>query len=93
MKASLTKVKVKDNYLVHLTFLDGLEGDVDFSEYVGKGVFSKWLDYQHFRTAEIGAYGELVWDGELDFCPDSLYMKVSGQSPAEFFQKTTEQHA
>jgi hypothetical protein len=93
MKASLINVEVKENYLIHLTFSDGLEGDVDLSEHVGKGVFSKWSDYQHFRAARIGEFGELVWDGELDFCPDSLYMEVSGQSPEVYFQKPTEQHA
>lgn len=93
MKASLTRIEVKDDYQVHLEFSDGLKGDLDFSEYVGVGVFSKWLDYNHFKTARIGEFGELVWDGELDFCPDSLYMKLSGQSPDEFFQKPAEQHA
>ena len=93
MKASLKKAEVKEGYLVHLTFSDGLEGEVDFSEYVGKGVFKKWVDYDHFKSARIGEFGELIWDGELDFCPDSLYMKVSGQSSEEFFEKTAKQHA
>jgi len=93
MKTSLTRVEVKENYVVHLTFSDGLQGEVDFSEYVGKCVFSKWTDYKHFKTARIGEFGELIWDGDLDFCPDSLYMKVSGQNPEAYFQRPTEQHA
>jgi len=93
MKASLKNVEVKEDYLVHLTFSDGLEGEVDFSEYVGNGVFKKWVNYDHFRTARIGEYGELVWDGELDFCPDALYMKVSGMSPEAYLEKTAKQHA
>ena len=93
MKSSLVSVEIKEDYLVHLQFSDGLEGEVNFSDYVGKGVFSKWLDYNQFRKAKMGDDGELVWDGDLDFCPDSLYMKITGQKPEEYFQKLAREHA
>ncbi len=41
MKSSLESVKIKENYIARLRFSDGLEGDVDFSGYVGKGVFNE----------------------------------------------------
>ncbi len=28
-----------------------------------------------------GDGGELVWDDPLDFCPDSLWLQVTGQGP------------
>jgi len=93
MKSTLESVEIKEDYVAHLRFSDGLEGDVDFTEYVGRGVFSKWLDYSQFRKAWIGNDGELVWEGNLDFCPDSLYMKITGQSPEDYFGKFAVEHA
>ena len=46
-----------------------------------------------FRKTSIGEDGELVWDGGLDFCPDSLYMKITGQSPEDYFGKFAVEHA
>ncbi len=63
MKSSLESVKIKENYVVHLQFSDGLEGEVDFSDYAGKGVFSKWLDYQQFRKLVLGTMAN--WFGTV----------------------------
>ena len=93
MKTTLESVEIGENYIARLRFSDGLEGDVDFSGYAGKGVFNKWLDYSEFSKASIGEDGELVWEGGLDFCPDSLYMKITGQSPEEYFGKLAIGHA
>ena len=32
-------------------------------------------------AARIGDGGELMWDRQLDFCPDSLWLLVTGQKP------------
>jgi hypothetical protein len=80
MKRIVT-IKVLDGYRVWLRFSDGAEGAVDFSQKPRTGVYSSWNDYDRFRQARIGDYGELVWDDQLDFCPDSLWLQVTGQRP------------
>ncbi|MEK7293764.1 MAG: adenylate/guanylate cyclase domain-containing protein, partial [Nitrospirota bacterium] len=50
----------------------GVEGEVDFSHKPRTGVYAPWQDYHYFRRAHIGQYGELRWDDQLDFGPDSL---------------------
>lgn len=29
--------------------------------------------------------GELVWGNDLDLCPDSLYLRLTGKKPEEVF--------
>ncbi|MBI2928569.1 MAG: DUF2442 domain-containing protein [Verrucomicrobia bacterium] len=72
-------------YRVRLRFDDGVEGVVDLSAEVGKGVFAAWKDVAHFKRVRIGEFGELLWDGEIDLCPDALYMEVTGATVEQLF--------
>jgi len=81
----ITKVDVLDNYRLGLTFDDGTCGTVDLSGLAGRGVFSLWDDYVEFKKVKIGATGELVWTDQVDLCPDSLYLKVTGRTPDDVF--------
>lgn len=87
--------KVMDGYRVWLRFADGVEGMADLSELVGKGVFAAWHDYDFFRQAYIADYGSLTWPGELDLCPDALWLQVTGKQPEDLFPnlKTIATHA
>jgi hypothetical protein len=93
MNAKLTSVKLAGGYAVELVYSDGVSGIVDFSEYVGRGVFRKWLDRKHFELVHIGEDGQLEWDDEIDFCADALYLKVSGRQPEEIFPNLATVHA
>ena len=79
------KVEALDDYKLRLEFDDGVVGVADLSSLVGKGVFSLWRDVTEFRKVLIGSSGELVWGDQIDLCPDSLYMKVTGQQPEDMF--------
>lgn len=81
----VTEVTVMDDYRLGLTFGDGVRGTVDLSHLAGKGVFAAWQDYGVFRAVQIGSSGELTWGEQIDFCPDSLYLKVTGQVPEDVF--------
>lgn len=48
-------------------------------------MFAAWNDYEAFRMFTIGSAGELGWAGEIDLCPDALYMQVTGKSPEDVF--------
>lgn len=81
----IVSVQVLENYMLALEFDDGTRGNVDLSELVGKGVFTLWNDMEAFRSVQIGPNGELVWNDEIDLCPDALYLEVSGRNPDDVF--------
>ena len=67
----IKKVKTLGQYRLNLVFDEGLQGTVDLSDLVGKGVFAVWLDHGVFEQVEIGSSGELVWSDQVDLCPDA----------------------
>ena len=79
----ITGLKVLENYRIRLRFDDGVEGEVDFTHKARTGVYAPWQDYEFFRRARIGEYGELRWDDQLDFGPDSLWLKITGRTPED----------
>ncbi|MEW5694215.1 MAG: DUF2442 domain-containing protein [Candidatus Hydrogenedentota bacterium] len=81
----ITKITVLEDYRIEITFADNTCGIVDLSQLAGHGVFSLWNDKEVFRQVKIGQHGELVWPGDIDLCPDSLYMKVTGKKPEDVF--------
>lgn len=83
--AKVTKVKALNGYRLELTFDDGVCGVVDLSELVGTGVFALWRDRHVFEQVRIGSFGELVWGDQIDLCPDSLYLRVTGKKPEDVF--------
>jgi hypothetical protein len=81
----ITKVKVLQGYCLELTFDDGVCGTVDLSNLAGRGVFVSWHDRHFFEQVQIGSSGELIWDDQIDLCPDSLYLKVTDKKPEDVF--------
>jgi hypothetical protein len=79
------EVKALPNYKLWLKYTDGVEGEVDLSHLVGKGVFALWNDYTAFEKVYIGPSGEIAWSEEIDICPDSVYMKITGKTPQQLF--------
>ena len=86
------QVKALPDYQLWLKFEDGVQGKVDLSHLVGKGVFALWNDVQAFQDVYIGPYGELAWSDEIDLCLDALYMQVTGQSPEQLFPNLQTSH-
>jgi hypothetical protein len=81
----ITHVEVLQGYRLVLIFDDGTSGTVDLSDLAGKGVFACWNDRAIFALVRIGPSGELVWNDQVDLCPDSLYLKVTGKRPEDLF--------
>ena len=81
----ITDVKVLNDYRLELTFDDGVRGSVDLSGLAGQGVFAVWRQPHVFQSVRIGSSGELAWGDQLDLCPDSLYLRVTGKRPDELF--------
>ncbi|MBU2445302.1 MAG: DUF2442 domain-containing protein [Bacteroidetes bacterium] len=81
----LIEVKPLDDYKIWVKYSDGIEGIVDLSNFVGKGVFKIWNNYSEFQKVSIGESGELKWNDNIDLCPDSIYLKVTGKNPEDLF--------
>jgi len=73
----VVSIRYRRDYIYHIVFDDGLEGEVDFTEYLTKGpVFEAIKDLQVFRKARIEG-GTIAWANGADIAPESLYEKVS----------------
>ena len=73
----------RDGFRVWVKFDDGEEGVVDYSDIPRDGVFAVWNDREFFERVHIDRYGAVAWPGELDFCPDAMYMKITGKTVEE----------
>jgi hypothetical protein len=87
------QIKALPNYKLWLRFSDGTEGEVDLSEFAGRGVFKLWDDYRAFEAVYIADDGAIAWSEEIDMCPDSLYLRLTGKSPEKVFPNLNQMSA
>lgn len=81
----MVDVQVLGGYRLRLAFDDGVVGEVDLSDKVGRGVFAAWADPAFFMSVRIGESGELVWSDSVDLCADALYLEVTDLRAEDLF--------
>lgn len=81
----IIEAQLRERFRVFLRFDDGTAGTVDLSGFAGRGVFRAWLEEGAFEQLSISPQGALAWPGDLDLCPDSLYLQVTGKRAEEVF--------
>lgn len=88
---NLLEVSPRENFRLFLRYDNGVSGEVDLSELVGRGVFSAWSNADVFRQVWLSKTGHPEWPGSIDLCPDALYMQLTGKSPIyeEFYKEGT----
>jgi hypothetical protein len=81
-------IKYRGNYVYCIKFDDGVEGDIDFSEYLSRGpVFQSIKDYKVFSKATVEG-GTISWPTGADIAPETLYEKLlSAGKPAKQIRK------
>ncbi|MCL5098870.1 MAG: DUF2442 domain-containing protein [Candidatus Omnitrophica bacterium] len=79
----ILELSPRPGFRLFLRFEDGVTGEVDLSDLAGRGVFSAWLESGVFDQARPTEAGAAEWPGEIDLCPDLLYMRLTGKSPEE----------
>lgn len=80
----IIEINPLENYKLHLKFDDGVEGDIDLSSLVGKGVFSSFADVKFFNNVKIGDAGAPTWENEIDIDPLNQYLKITGKTFEEY---------
>ena len=81
----ITEVQTLSDFRLRLRFDDGTTGVADLSQLVGRGVFEAWRQPGVFEQVRITPVGALEWPGEIDLCPDALYLQTTGKRPEEAF--------
>lgn len=82
------KIEYKGDFVYHVVFDDGKDGDIDLSEYVGRGpVFEPLIDRAFFKKATIEG-GTISWPNGADIAPETLYEKISRQDAQPDTRKT-----
>ena len=79
------EVRPLARYRIWLRYQDGTEGEVDLSHLAGKAVFSVWEQEGVFGQVKLGPHGQIEWPGDLDLCPDALYLTLTGKRPEDIF--------
>ena len=87
------EVKALPNFRIWLRYDDGTQGETDLSDLAGRGVFKAWDDAAVFGAVRLGSHGAIEWGSDLDICPDAMYLRLTGQSPEEYFPSLGSIHA
>ena len=78
-------VKALTNYWIWIRFDDGVEGEIDLSDFAGHGVFKAWEDRAFFENVKVAEYEAITWPGDLSLCSDMLYMRLTGKRLEDIF--------
>jgi Protein of unknown function (DUF2442) len=81
----VTSVRIVRHGVVVLTFVDGLEGEVDLLDHLWGPVFERARTPEGFVEIYVDQEaGTITWPGEVDFAPDTLYQRVlTGEWPQD----------
>ena len=74
------KVEALPGFRIHVGYPDGVEGVIDLSADVGRGVFAPLADEKFFLTVHIGSFGQIAWTEEIEICPDAVHQKINGKA-------------
>ncbi|RYZ45966.1 MAG: DUF2442 domain-containing protein [Sphingobacteriales bacterium] len=84
----LKEIRSLGKYRLWLKYEDGNSGEVNLSEFAGKGVFQAWEQPGIFDQVYIDPEsGAIAWNDQLDMCPDSVYFKLRGINPEDHFRQ------
>ncbi len=66
-----------DNYILHIRFPDGSEGEIDFEEELDGEIFKPLKDISYFKKFIVNQeLHTVIWPNGADFAPEFLYEKL-----------------
>ena len=81
----ILEVQALPGHRLRLRCSDGVEGVLDLSHVVGRGVFHPLRDERAFARVGIGAQGQIAWGDDLELCPDAAWLRLAGKTPEDAF--------
>jgi hypothetical protein len=77
MIPKVLEAKYAHDFIVHVRFADGTEGDVDLNDELHGEIFEPLKDPAVFRTVSVHPeFHTLCWPNGADLAPEFLYDKV-----------------
>jgi hypothetical protein len=65
------------DYVIHIKFADGIEGDIDLEDELDGEVFEPLKDPTYFKDFEVHPdLHTVTWPNGADFAPEFLYEKI-----------------
>ncbi len=81
----IVEISAQERFELFLRYDDGAVGVVDLSSLAGQGVFASWLEPGVFERVRLTEAGAPEWPGEVDLCPDALYLELTGKTAEDIF--------
>lgn len=81
----IVEISPQKGFKLFLRYDDGVAGVVDLTSLAGRGVFASWLEPGVFERVRLTEAGAPEWPGEVDLCPDALYLELTGKTAEEVF--------
>jgi hypothetical protein len=81
----ILEVSPRAGFKLFLHYDDGVAGVLDLSSLAGEGVCAAWLKPGVFEQVRLTEAGAPEWPGEVDLCPDALYLNLTGKAAEEVF--------
>lgn len=77
-RAKIIACEARPRYRVWIRFDDGLEGEVDLSDLVGKGVFEAWTSIEFFNQVRVDKHSDTIaWGEHIDLDPYVLRERIN----------------
>lgn len=70
----IKNAKILDDYMIHLTFINGEEKVFDLKPYLKYTIFKPLQDQDNLRSFSI-VDGTIEWDCGADLSPDTFYLE------------------
>jgi hypothetical protein len=77
----VTQAEYRGEYKIHLCFNDGVEGTVDFQDWLDGPVFEPLRDLGVFERFFIEA-GTITWPNGADVAPEALHERAKASAVA-----------
>jgi hypothetical protein len=81
------EVEARKGFRIWVRFDDGTEGEVDLADLAGRGIFKAWKDRAFFSGVHVCPAGSVAWSDDVELCPDSVFLRLTGQSPEDLFPR------
>jgi len=69
-------VEAKPDFVLALTFDDGIEGEISIADRLFGTMFEPLKKAEYFSLVRIDDYGVVCWPNDADLAPDVLHKKI-----------------